>query len=186
MYKKVVIGIDQSYTSTGISVVADGELKLVRSTRFKGCRNKIEKRKELGNILSSLLSNIAPKAILVTIHVERIRTFSQGQNKKQGFGLHPNYLKATGALIGTITDIAHDYGVKVYSVDTRSWKSRIVGSSKGGKQPTVDFIQAKGFNLFVRTNKKGEAVYDDDAADSACIALYGFLKEGDQKLKLEE
>lgn len=186
MYKKIIIGIDQAYTRTGISIVADGELIKVKSISFKGCRNKIEKRKHLRNILDILLSNLSKKAILVAIYVERIRTFSQGQGKKGGFGLRPSYLKSTGALIGMIVDKASEYNVQVYSVDTRSWKSKVIGTSKGGKQPAVDLIQSKGFDLFLRENKKGEKIYDDDAADSACIALYGFIDAKQQKLLLEE
>ena len=100
-----------------------------------------------------------------------------------------NYIKSTGALIGSIVDVAHEYGIEVYSADTRAWKSSIVGSSKkikGDKKlATINFVIAKGFEDSIKSiNKKNNVVYDDDAADSACIALYGFIK--DAKLKLEQ
>jgi hypothetical protein len=84
-----------------------------------------------------------------------------------------------GALTATIVDTAYEYGIKVYSVDTRSWKAQIVGTSKGikgddpkaKKIPTMRFVKKLGFEV------------DDDAADSGCIALYGFTKN--QKLKEE-
>jgi hypothetical protein len=84
---------------------------------------------------------------------------------------------------------------QVYSVDTRSWKSKIVGSSKArttkdgkrdAKGDTIKYVQTLGFDLFIRTDRNGNDIYDDDAADSACIALYGFIPANQQKLLLEE
>ena len=37
-YNKVVVGIDQSYNNTGISIAADGKLKKVKSLRLKGSK----------------------------------------------------------------------------------------------------------------------------------------------------
>lgn len=185
-HKKIVIGVDQSYTRTGISVGVDGKLVKVTSLSFKGLKTPSEKRNELRRVINLLLSKSLNRASEVVILCERIRTFSQGAQGKGGFGLRPDYIKSTGALIAVLVDTAFEYNVKVYSVDTRSWKSRIVGTSKGGKMPTVKYVQSLGFDLYLRTNKKGEKVYDDDGADSACIALYGFLPEKDQKLKLEK
>ena len=34
-YKKIIIGIDQSYKNTGISISADGKLKKVRSIQLE-------------------------------------------------------------------------------------------------------------------------------------------------------
>jgi hypothetical protein len=197
--KRMVIGIDQSYTRTGISVCIDGKLKLVSSIDFKGLKSHIEKRKEVKKVLTTLLTKGAKKGLRMAVICERIRTFNKAQSKgknKNGFGgLNPDYLKMTGALIATITDTAAEFGVKTYSVDTRSWKSKIVGNSKAkiingkrdAKIETVNFIQNKyKINLFIRTNKNGVDLFNDDAADSACIALYGFINKADQKLKLEE
>jgi hypothetical protein len=41
-------------------------------------------------------------------------------------------------------------------------------------------------NSIKSVNKKGTVVYNDDAADSACIALYGFISKTKQALKLEQ
>jgi hypothetical protein len=197
--KRMIIGIDQSYTRTGISVCIEGKFKLVSSIDFKGLNSRIEKRRELRRVLVNLLSKGEEKGYKMAVICERIRTFNKAQDKgkkKGGFGgLNPDYLKMTGALIATITDTAAEFGVKTYSVDTRSWKSKIVGNSKAriingkrdAKIETVNFIQNKyKINLFIRTNKNGVDLYNDDAADSACIALYGFINKKDQKLKLEE
>jgi len=118
----------------------------------------------------------AYKATEALVVCERIRTFSMGKNKNGGKPLqfmNIGYIKATGALIATIVDVAYQFGVKVYSVDTRSWKAQVVGTTKGGKAPTLAYVKSLGFD-----------VKNDDAADSACIALYPFCKK--QNLKLEE
>lgn len=184
MYKKIVIGIDQSYTRTGISIAADGKLMKVTSTNFRGCKNNSEKRKHLVNIIHRIIKSNQQKAISLTILCERIRTFTGGDK------LRPNYLKSTGALVATIVDTAYEYGIDVYSVDTRSWKSKIVGTCKNKeaenkKLETVEYVMGLGFDVS-RVNTKGNTVYDDDAADSACIALYGFLPKNKQSLEKEK
>lgn len=206
MYKKLSVGIDQSYQRTGISIAADNKLLVVRSIDFNGCKTKTEKRKHLKEILNKILSSNFNKANEIVILVERIRTFSQGRNQNQGFGLKPDYLKSTGALIATIVDTAFEYNVPVYSVDTRSWKSKILGNSKTDavkyksfekpeKAAAILFVQNKGFDVAMRNKdgslkihkkgkNEGKVYYDDDAADSACIALYAFVNK--QNLKLEE
>ena len=205
-YNKIVIGIDQSYTRTGISIAVDGELKVVSSIDYKGLSSRAEKRNALRGTLGIIISKNAHKANEVVILCERVRTFSKSFGKKGsanqdnagGMGLNPGYLKMTGALVATIVDVAFEYGVNVYSVDTRSWKSKIVGNSKArirngkrdAKSETVNFVQGLGFDLFVREKKvgknKGERLYNDDAADSACISLYGFIPKNQQKLVLEQ
>jgi hypothetical protein len=198
-YKKIVIGIDQSYTRTGISVGIDGKLVKVKGNGFKGLKTKSEKRRELRRVLSLLLKQSVQMASEVVVLCERISTFRKSfGNAKNQQGSNPKYLKMTGALVATLVDTAADFGVNVYSVDTRSWKAQIVGSSKSevkkgkrdAKGKTVLFVQNLGFDLFIREKKvgknKGEKIYDDDAADSACICLYGFLPKSKQKLVLEE
>ena len=182
-YNKVIIGIDQSYTRTGISVAADGKLLIVKSMSFKGAKTKTDKRKALADRLYSLLTNVRPKASELLVICEKIRTFSHGGKAGGNSFISTNYIKSTGALIATIVDTAYAFDVPVCSVDTRSWKSRVVGTSKGGKEPTIDFVRHLGFDISIHT-KKG-VKYDDDAADSACIALYGFLDEKQQKLNVE-
>lgn len=198
-YDKIVIGIDQSYTATGISIGIDGELSKVSSINYKGLKSKSEKRRHIKYILNRLLTKATHKASKVIIICERIRTFSGGGKGKDKGHISPSFLKMTGALIAAIVDVAAEFDVNVYSVDTRSWKSKIVGSSKSKKDKngkkdakgdTVKFIQGLGFDLFIREKmkgkNKGEKIFDDDAADSGCIALYGFLPIKQQRLELEE
>jgi hypothetical protein len=187
MYKHIVIGIDESYTKTGIGIAIDGKLVKVTSTAFKGCHNKSEKRKVLIDILNKLLTKAVSEATLVTIICERIRL------KSKKF-ISIDYIKSTGALVGTIVDVASEYGVKVFSADTRSWKARVVGTCKpkgtskiANKIPTIEFVMGLGFeDSIVSINKKGKKVYDDDACDGGCLALYGFVPKGKRYLQLEE
>lgn len=187
--KRLVIGVDQSYTRTGISIGFDGELYKVSSLSYKGLKSKSEKRMELNRVISKILEMNQHKASETMIICERIRTFSGGgKGDDKGF-LSTKYIKSTAALIASIVDAAFLRGVKVYSVDTRSWKSKIVGSSKtinnDPKGPTVAFIMNLGFDIS-SINRDGNIKYDDDAADSGCICLYGFLPEKKQTLMLEE
>lgn len=85
------------------------------------------------------------------------------------------------SLIAVIVDTAQDYGVPVYSVDTRSWKAQIVGKSthdknESTKQPTLNYVE----------NTLGYTVADDNEADAICISKYGFLSKTKQKLKKEQ
>lgn len=164
----IVLGIDESYQCTGMSVAENGKLLYVKSWSLRKYKNKTLKRARIQYVLRRYIEKFSPNIILV----ERIRVFSQGFMSK-------NYLTATGALIATIVDTAYEYDIPVYSVDTRSWKSKVVGTSKSDKkdgkketkQKTMDFVKALGFDV------------DNDAADSACISLYYFCEGA--KLKLE-
>lgn len=156
-----IIGIDESYTRTGIAVTENGKLLYVDSIDFKKMKTKTEKRCAIRKALNSLILNYKPKIIIC----EKIRTFSQGFISK-------SYISATGALIATIVDIAFKHDVPVYSVDTRSWKSKVVGTSKhktsNKKLETIEFIKNE-FDFDVEGN--------DDMADAICISLYP-LKQG--------
>src|SRR5690606_3025951 len=151
-----------------------------------------DKRNELRKTLRKVIELNKDKAEEIVILCERISTFRKSfGNKKNQQGTNPAYLKMTGALVASMVDTASEYGRKAYSEDTGSWQRRIVGTSKGDKDgnkegQTIRFVEKLGFDLVIRYKKsgknKGEPIYDDDAADSACICLYGFLPEKEQKL----
>ena len=202
--KKIVIGIDQSYKNTGISICVDGELTNIRSVHLKSLKTNSDRRKHLSGKLHSLFSKVQYRAkydsVEVWVIIERIRLRSQGF-------LNIDYIKSIGALNALIVDIASEYDFPVYNVDTRAWKSAIVGTSKPQnnkygidpeKWPTIKYICSLGFEDKIRIpvesirKKKGVVekdglrfTYNDDAADSACIALYGFIPEKRQKLEAE-
>ena len=82
-------------------------------------------------------------------------------------------------------------------MDTRSWKSKIVGSSKGKKkQVLITKGKNKGKYKTITDNKIETLEYvknnlgidtkgDDDIADAICISKYGFLPKSLRNLKLE-
>ena len=199
-YKKLVIGIDQSYTRTGISIAGDGQLLKVGHIPFGPSECHSEKRKKVKGKLTQIINLNQHKANQMVIIVERIRQFSSGT-------LSMAYIKSTGALIGCIVDVASEFGIPVYSADTRSWKAQVVGTSvpKANKYnvdpkkwPTIEFLlkrkDVSEADLLVAVGKRHKKYakqingikycYNDDAADSACIALYGFSKG--RSLKKEE
>lgn len=200
---KIIIGIDQSYSNTGISICKNGELINIRSIHLTSLKDNSSKRKHLGKVLYTLFSKVSKIANTdvteVYIIIERIRLQSQGF-------INIDYIKSIGALNAVIVDCAKEFNLPVYSVDTRAWKSAIVGTSKPQKNkygidpekwPTIQFVCKMGYEEKIlipvsKRKKKGVIIkngvrytYNDDAADSACIALYGFLPKNKQKLELE-
>ena len=174
-----IIGIDASYTRTGLAIAEDGKLKIVKSIKFKGLKKKPEKRANLKMKVENYIKKYQPDMIVV----ERTRQFSTGDKSF----IAMNMIKTGISILTAIVDVAYENNLKVYSVDTRAWKSAVVGTSKpkGGdkKLPTLEYITSLGFDVYD----------DDDAADAACIALfywYACKKHGatrrDELLKLEE
>ena len=202
-----VIGIDQSYTRTGITILKDKEVVEMFSLEYEHCKNNSEKRTALENTLHEMvLDHNITNPLVIT---ERIRLRSQGF-------LSEAYIKATGALIATIIDFFHYYNeIPVYSVDTRSWKSQIVGNSKPLPNPyginpekyrTILYMRDRGLLKHIAEEYSGRGEkgviwanrrtvegkkekvrvkINDDLADSYCIAMYGFLPKSKQKLREE-
>ncbi len=208
---KYVIGIDQSYARTGITVLKNKEVVEMHSLNFEHCNSNTDKRQMLATYLSELLLESDSVNNDIVVITERIRLRSQGF-------LSENYIKATGALVATIIDVCTPLNIKVYSVDTRAWKSAIVGTSKPLENPyginpekyrTILYMRDRGLLKHIaeeykgrgkkgvisvkmdvvegnrKVRKKVPCKINDDLADSYCIALYGFLPKGKQKLKEE-
>ena len=190
---RIVIGIDQSYKNTGISVAVNGKLIKVSSLNLSTSQFNSDKRRRLRHIIDHLLTQCLQRCPDVIIICERIRTFSGGF-------LSTSYIKQTGALIATIVDAAYEHNVPVYSVDTRAWKAAVVGTSKddGGdkKLPAINYVRKLGWEdsilIPIKRARKGSFMKDgqhyawnDDAADSACIALFGFTPGFKDKLTQE-
>lgn len=202
MYDEIVIGIDQSYKNTGISIVADGKLADVKSIRLDKYKSNSEKRETLRNRLDKLLRITKQKANKVVCIVERARVHG-GQTSF----INIDAIKAIGALTAVIVDRCAIYDVAVFSVDTRCWKSQVIGTSRGQsnrfgvpeeKWPTVQWCIRQGFRRHIliqidnpRKTKgtfmhKGiKYQYNDDAADSAGIAMFWVIGDHD-KLKEEK
>lgn len=200
-YRQVVIGVDQSYSRTGLSIAADGKLLHVGSVKFGKGMSKCEKRALVAEKVSKACKLASSRSELDPVLVlERIRMFSRK------FVSIP-YIKSMGAMNASIADTAAMHGVKSYSIDTRAWKHASVGTSKPEandfgvkpeKWPCVSLIVSMGFGEAVKLpvsgrRQKGCFVdsngnrweYDDDACDSAGIALSWFTATPD-KFELEE
>jgi hypothetical protein len=199
-YNKVVIGVDQSYSNTGISIAADGKLLKIRSLQLDSYKTNSDKRRVLSKTLDSLLSSVVPKGKEVICIIERIRLRSQGF-------LNIDYIKSIGALNSIITDVCFEKNIPVYSVDTRCWKSQVIGTSKpksnkygvpDEKWPTVEWCIRNGWEKYIlnvvesKRKNKGTFIrngikyeYNNDAADSAGIAMF-YFKGDHSKLKEEK
>lgn len=198
--KEICIGIDQSYNNTGISVVIDGEIKIIKSVHLDKIKTKTDKRKKVRSVAKKIIEKTKTKykGYNIVCIIERIRLHSSNSGK--GF-LNIDYIKGIGALNATIVDIFNDYGIKVYSVDTRAWKSQVIGTSKPKKNdfgvpeekwPTIEWVIARGYEnsiledmsntkkkkgIFEKNGKK--YMYNNDAADSAGISMYWFKGKRD-------
>lgn len=199
MYNTIIIGIDQSYENTGVSISADGILKKVGSINLSKYNSNSDKRTVLRNKLTDIVGKNISKAKQVICVIERIRLRSQGF-------LNINYIKSIGALNSVIVDVMADFGIEVYSVDTRCWKAQVIGTSKPEqngcgvppeKWPTVKWCLDRGFESSilreVKSNRKSKGTfmmggtkysYNHDASDSAAISMFYFVGDKD-KLKVE-
>lgn len=188
----VVIGIDQSYTNTGITVCIDGKITYITNLDFRKVKDKTPKRMSISNKLNKLFDKLLTRyePNQITVICERIRTFTASDE------LRPQVIKPGAAMIATIVDTSYLRGVKVYSVDTRAWKHAILGTSKpatfpyeGVKDPKkiyeVKFLVERGYGPMIEAPNAKQFRYDDDRADSACIALYGSFG-GPYNLLLEQ
>lgn len=200
-YKQVYIGIDQSYKNTGITVIGDNKILDIKSVQLEHYESNSIRRRVLAVKLGSLFALVKTKADNITIICERARIHGGGNSF-----INIDAIKAMGALTAVIVDIAAQNGYDVYSVDTRCWKSQVIGTTKPQqnnygvdpkKYPTIQWVIKKGFEskilIEVKSKHKNKGTfirngikyrYNDDAADSCGIAYFGVA--GDKtKLKLE-
>jgi hypothetical protein len=200
---KIIIGIDQSYQDTGISVAYNGTLKAAISCYLKPLGDNSSKRKALKDKLYHVFTKVSQKAsdkpTEVSAIIERIRLQSQGF-------INIDYIKSIGALNAMIVDVAKEFNYPVYSVDTRNWKSKVVGTSKEKenkygidpkKYPTILWCIKNGYEnkILIPSGRKKKGIvkyingipytYNDNISDSIAICMYGFLPKSQQSLKEE-
>lgn len=190
--KRLVIGLDQSYTDTGLCIAIDGKPKYAESISFKGLKAKPDKRRAVINRLERVVSKFSGK-YQIEIVVEAIRLFSGSQPH-----ISTAYIYSTCALIGAIVDFAYQKGIPVYWVETRSWKKFVLGSSKPSgrkldgvkdkkKVDSVLYALSIGFGEAIsyrveRGKNKGKVRYNDNIADAICIAIAGSNKKISKKV----
>lgn len=203
MYDTLAIGIDQSYERCGFSVAADGHLLTVTSRDLSQFKTKTEKRAWIRQSVLTWAAKSVESASEVICVIERIRTFSQTF-------ISAPYMTAMGAMNAVIVDACASYQIPVYSVNTKSWKSAVVGTSKPAendygvppeKWPTVRWLiseypqfEKRITHRVTGRRTKGTFVdrdgvrweYDNDAADSAGIAMFPFKSDRAYELLKKE
>lgn len=149
----------------GLAVARGGKLRYVTSLKLDKVKGKPEKRR----IVRRHVLHLIVKYNIDVIVVERVRTFV-GKTKpgKSWAGISVPTIVALGALVATIVDTVHMHNrrsgkepIRVVSVDTRSWKSKVVGKPGASKEETVKYV----------AKYLWEDELDHDAADAACIAV---------------
>ena len=195
----IVLGIDQSYERCGMSIAADGELLHVGSLDLSKLKTKTEKRRAVQEVIRTQAKRIVLRSADSICVLERIRTFSQSF-------ISVPYIQSMGAMNALIVDTCDEFGIPVFSVNTKTWKSYVVGTSvpqdndfgvPPEKWPTIQWVIEKGFEdsilrpvtgrkkkgTFIRGRKRWE--YDNDAADSAGIAMFPFANNIDLEKMLK-
>lgn len=154
-----VLGIDESYANTGMSITYGNPFygyRTVDCISIDGsfAKDKNEYRTFLLDEICTLLDKHKDKSngtIECITVVERIRQFSRGF-------INIDYIKSMGALIAYIVEASSQYVMSTFSVDTRCWKSTVVGNSKPmvnsfhvapEKYPTLDYVVKHGMKGFV-------------------------------------
>ena len=182
--KRYCIGLDQSYTDTGIAVVQDGKVLFVGHENFEGCKLRYDKRKRLVKRLEKLIDKCKSKGdVLVTI--EAVRLFSGSRPH-----ISVNYIFGTCALVGAIVDCCITKNVLITWVETRSWKKGVLGSSKPSQKPLEGVkdknkiasilycinigLKEKIWYKVQQGKHKGQIRYNDNIADAICIAMCGY------------
>lgn len=154
-----VLGIDESYANTGMSITYGNPFygyRTVDCISIDGgsAKDKNEYRTLLLDEICTLLDKHKDKSngtIECITVVERIRQFSRGF-------ISIDYIKSMGALIAYIVEASSQFVMPTFSVDTRCWKSTVVGNSKPmvnsfhvapEKYPTLDYVVKHGMKGFV-------------------------------------
>lgn len=191
--KQMVIGLDQSYTDTGLCIAVNGVPKYAESISFDGAVTKADKRKAVLRRLEAIVKRFK-SSYDICIVIEAIRLFSGSTPH-----ISTAYIYSTCALIGAIVDFAYANNIDVYWVETRSWKKAVLGSSKpsgrklqGVKDPkkvdSVIYAIKHGFadcieSVIEHGRNKGQKRYNDNIADAICIAIAGSDKKIAKNIK---
>lgn len=159
-----IVAIDQSYTRLGWCAMRKRKVLEIGSLDLTKLRNPTQKRNCVRELVSVLVRKYEPNAVLV----ERVRTFAGGKiSARTGAMLH--------SMTAAIVDAAYVHTFRrkptpVFSVDTRAWKSAVLGNPSASKQDAVKFVLAS----VSAPNKKAPEIIglDHDAADAYCIGRY--------------
>lgn len=193
--KNAIIGIDQSYTDTGIAIAARSKILTALSLPLERCENDTVKRSSLKARLEIAIELCYQNKHEPIIYIEAVR-INSGQTTF-------DYIKRAGAMESVIIDLCFYKGIECRSVASNSWKAKIVGSRE--KVPNSIGIPPEKYKTYEYTHKLGldeytlqecskrtrnyvkqledgtKLKYNDNTGDSCCIALYGCLPEETQR-----
>lgn len=145
----MVLGIDYSTQRCGFAIMDSLQnIHFCQSVTFKEDSNAKQIRQKIREFVKELLNEYKIDFIIL----ERVRLFSRG---KVNFDTIYNL----SCIISTIVDSSDK---PVYSIDTRAWKARILGSAKATKDDSIKYVREK---YGIECNH--------DLADSICIAECG-------------
>lgn len=200
MLMKATIGIDQSYTDTGIAIAVNGKIEVARSIPLHELDNDSEKRNQLEIVIDRAIALCTRKELIPQIYIEQPR-INKGQTTF-------DYIKRAGAMEAKIVDICYMLDYRCYAIASNAWKSAIVGDrdkedNSCGVPPqkwhTAQYTLSQGYDRFVlqgastrthnfirhatiddvkvRSNIQPaqKLKYNDNIGDAICIALYGEL-----------
>lgn len=182
-----VIGVDESYEETGLSLSIDGTVITALSVKEKGHWEMRKKVREEIVHLHELFTAKTRKADNCCIVFERIRQFSH-------CFISMPYIVGMSYLNAYVLDAGYFLGLKAYSIDTRAWKSAVLGSSKKVQNKygvaeekflALNYCMQNGLKQFVAeevTNNKRPPKgafekegklwhFNDNIADAICISL---------------
>lgn len=149
-----ILSLDQSYTRTGVALFEGTDLLLGADIPFKGCTTRLAKRLALRAYLEHVLAQYGPLDIVT---IERVRLHRQGR-------MNIGVAIAQATLVTCIRDtvaLHPNGGDIVKSIDTRAWKSAVLGNPNATKQDAIWYVKAC-YSL--------EA--NDDLADAICMGVY--------------
>lgn len=146
----VVLAFDQSYKNIGYSIYNGKDVLDSGSFKLANYPNSVARRSFIKALAKALDLCYSPD----TIVAEQIRL-------KSKFGVNINTIICLAEITSTIADAI--YPKKIYTIDSRSWKAKVIKNGSANKSHSVLLVKSV-FDLDV----------DHDCADAICMSMYPF------------
>jgi Holliday junction resolvasome RuvABC endonuclease subunit len=151
----LIAGVDCSSKNIAITVLTTD--KLLREARY------IESNlKNMDMRLSDLVLQFEGLGIF---EAEEPITFLAVENPV--YLSNPKASSGIAQVIGYVKSVAARHNVNFLGIDNRSWKKSVLGNGAADKDMIMKFSQS---------NWGKDAIYNQDLADSACVALWGVMR----------
>jgi Holliday junction resolvasome RuvABC endonuclease subunit len=143
-----VLGIDASTARCGFAVIRGNQLLWAKGLSFASSYSHKARRAAIAEKVRSLCAMWHPDAVIV----ERLRLFHLGKIS----------FDTIVRLVSVWTTILDASPVKIFTIDTRSWKKRVLGSAKADKRAAVAYVR-----------RRYQVNVSHDIADAICMAEAG-------------